>query len=445
MIPVARDQRGAVMLKARYFRSVCNIVFALLSMSALLARGGTPDGYLTSASLSLYCNGGYCLSVNATDLPVGEWYTIDYSFTVTCSGGISIPVSNSFTFQATAFTETVPIQGTLGTTLSGSCDVTNGKATITSSGSTVYFTGSKMCPTPQLMETCPALTGTVGVPYNSCTVASGGVPPYSFNIASGTIPPGLTGSKITGCITGTPTEAGTFTDVFFVTDSTGARADTPACPIVIGPPVPTACVIPPIDSAIAGAPVSWNGFKAPAGSVVWVHAHISGATNVPTNTTTTVDFTGVTLVVNKTTYALPNGQILFVPGTTTPTTVVNADGSWTTTVSPSFTGDIFFDGQAIPVDANLENGGSGNTSSTFSFTTNSSDSNLKFSWQWSAAVYTSWPGNAAANIEPVHAQLQAGAPQNKAVEADLIQGPRGGGGSNFTGSWSGTGHGVCPY
>jgi hypothetical protein len=178
--------------------------------------------------------------------------------------------------------------------------------------------------------------------------------------------------------------------------------------------------------------------------VVWTHAHISNPKNVPTNTITTVDFTGVSLVVNSTTYALPNGQIVFNPATSTPTTVVNADGSWTTTVNPSFNSDIFFDGQAIPVDSNLENGGHGNTGSTLSFSTNSSDSSLSFQWQWSAAVYTSWPGNAAANIEPVHAKLQAGAPQNTAVEADLIQGPRGGGESNFTGSWSGTGQGTCP-
>ena len=30
------------------------------------------------------------------------------------------------------------------------------------------------------------------------------------------------------------------------------------------------------------------------------------------------------------------------------------------------------------------------------------------------------------------------------VDDIVIQGPRGGGGSNFTGSWSATGHGACP-
>lgn len=205
-----------------------------------------------------------------------------------------------------------------------------------------------------------------------------------------------------------------------------------------------ACVIPPSGTAISGSPVSWNGFTAPAGSVAWINAHLD-AKNVPSNTVTTVAFTGVTLVVNAITYALPNGTVVFDPAATAPTLVVNPDGSWTTTVNPSTSGNIFFDGQAIPVDSNMQNGGHGNTGSTLSFSTSSTDNSLGFNWQWGAAVYTSWPGNAAANIEPVDANgLHAGAPQNAVVQKALIQGPRGGGGSNFTGSWSGTGTGTCP-
>ena len=217
----------------------------------------------------------------------------------------------------------------------------------------------------------------------------------------------------------------------------GSASATVNCPSFV-------CTIPPSGTAISGSPVSWNGFTAPPGSVAWINAHFDPK-NVPANTITTVSFTGVTLVVNSTTYALPNGTVVFDPAATAPMTVVNADGSWTTTVNPSTSGDIFFDGQAIPVDANMQNGGHGNTGSTFSFSTSSTDNSLDFSWQWSAAVYTSWPGNAAANIEPVAANgLHPGAPQNTAVQKTLIQGPRGGGGSNFTGSWSGTGTGVCP-
>src|SRR6185503_7538728 len=67
-----------------------------------------------------------------------------------------------------------------------------------------------------------------------------------------------------------------------------------------------------------------------------------------------------------------------------------------------------------------------------------------FSWQWSAAAYTSWPLDwNAALIQPYHGRgptgsQHAGTPDNTTVQKSLIQGPRGGGGSNFTGSWSAT-------
>jgi hypothetical protein len=431
----------------------------LLALSATPALAGGPlPPEITQATATANCQ-GYSLTVWATNLPVGTTYTIDYSFTVTCGGAAPVTVPGSVTFQATATSQSVTASGTFSPTitLKGSCDV-SGSATLTSSGSTVAINVNKAgagnsasltCPVSPLTLACqPATTGTVGTPYNSCLMASGGVSPYSFFLISpATLPPGLTlttTGSMAGCITGTPTQAGTFNLQFEVEDSETPPVEvTATCPLTIASQLPTQCVIPPSGTAIPGAPVSWNGFK--GGSVVWINAHISGPGNVLTNMTTTVVFTQVTLVVNGQSYALPNGTINFVPGTTAPTTAVNADGSWTTTVSPTQSGDIFFDGQAIPVDANLQNGGGGNTSSTLSFYTNSNDSALRFQWQWGAAVYTYWPGNASAMIEPVQANgLQAGAPTNSQVQSSLIQGPRGGGGSNFTGSWSGTGHGTCP-
>jgi hypothetical protein len=285
-----------------------------------------------------------------------------------------------------------------------------------------------------LTVTCP---GGSSVTFPGLTIFKATAFSETVTTSGGTFT-GLTGDcEVTGSATLTSTGSTVSTSKadFTINTVTGGPA-TLSCPT-------PACVIPPSGTAISGSPVSWNGFTAPAGSVVWINAHLD-ASNVPTNTITTVDFTAVTLVVNATSYTLPNGQVVFNPAVSTPSTVVNPDGSWTTTVNPTFNNDIFFDGQAIPVDSNLENGGHGNTGSTLSFSTSSSDSSLKFQWQWGAAVYTSWPGNAAANIEPVHAAQQAGAPLNLAVEKDLIQGPRGGGGSNFTGSWSGTGEGTCP-
>jgi hypothetical protein len=425
-----------------------------LGMMAMLALP-TRASMLTTATATANSQ-GYTLAVNTTDLTVGTTYTIDYSLTVTCGSSAPVTIPGSITFEATASTLIVSASGTFtGTGITGSC-IVMGSATLTSSGSTVSTSNglfsingsagsaTQSFPTSTLALACPASTGQVGVPYSSSVVATGGVPPYTYAGISGGVPGVPTLNTSTGLVTGTPFEAGTFDWEFGVTDSAGNTANTGSqCMVTVTPPLPTACVIPPSGTAIGGSPVSWNGFTAPSGSVVWINAYLD-ASNVPTNTITTVDFTGVTLVVNATSYALPNGQVVFNPAVSTPTTVVNADGSWTTTVNPTFKNDIFFDGQAIPVDSNLENGGNGNTGSTLSFSTNSSDSSLQFQWQWGAAVYTSWPGNAAANIEPVHAAQQAGAPLNPAVEKTLIQGSRGGGGSNFTGSWSGTGQGTCP-
>jgi hypothetical protein len=66
-----------------------------------------------------------------------------------------------------------------------------------------------------------------------------------------------------------------------------------------------------------------------------------------------------------------------------------------------------------------------------------------------AAAYTLWPMNwNQAVVQPYHGNGPTGSqyadtPDNTQVQKSLIQGPRGGGGSNFTGSWSATGHGAC--
>jgi hypothetical protein len=77
------------------------------------------------------------------------------------------------------------------------------------------------------------------------------------------------------------------------------------------------------------------------------------------------------------------------------------------------------------------------------------DTALSFAWQWSAAAFTYWPLDwNAALIQPYHGKGLTGSqhadtPDNTQIQKSLIQGPRGGGGSNFTGSWSATGHGTC--
>jgi len=211
---------------------------------------------------------------------------------------------------------------------------------------------------------------------------------------------------------------------------------------------PLACTIPAAAEVIS--PTSWNRFNVPFGTapVAWVHAQFK-PTGVPTATTATVHFTGVSFVLNGISYPMPDGVVNFDPNapSTSTTTFSGTPGTssalWTTTINSHFISDEnFFVGAAIPVGPAIAGGGQ----ATIRFTTKTDDTGLSFSWQWSAAVYTYWPSDwNQAMIQPYHGNGQhADTPDNTQVQKSLIQGPRGGGGSNFTGSWSATGHGACP-
>ncbi|MGH7619192.1 MAG: hypothetical protein ACREPM_18380 [Gemmatimonadaceae bacterium] len=205
---------------------------------------------------------------------------------------------------------------------------------------------------------------------------------------------------------------------------------------------PPACTIP----SVTISNTSWNKFSIPNGKspVVWVHAHIGKPAGVPTNSISSVLFTGGSLSLDGTSYSLPDGLLTFDPSApTNPSTSFNSGANrWETIVNPTQLSDeIFFTGAAIPVTPDVADG----AKATWSFSVQSGVPNLSFSWQWSGAVYTYWPSNwNDALIQPYHSNNHAGTPLNVTVQKSLIQGPRGGGGSNFTGSWSATGTGSCP-
>ena len=78
---------------------------------------------------------------------------------------------------------------------------------------------------PLKISTTPLATGTVGVPYSRDLTAQGGAPPYSWFVVTNIneLPPGLTlgttAPDFNNVLTGTPTQAGTFSFPMQVQDS----------------------------------------------------------------------------------------------------------------------------------------------------------------------------------------------------------------------------------
>ena len=222
-----------------------------------------------------------------------------------------------------------------------------------------------------------------------------------------------------------------------VTAATGCQSSCSASVRINPPPV---CSIP----GVIISNTSWNKFNIPSGTspVVWVHIHNGGRKGIPTNGVNTIQFTGVTLSLNGTSYALPDGTLVFDSSASSTPTTTFSGGKWITTINPkNLSDEIFFDGAAIPVTASIAAG----AKADLTYNAVASVQGISFNWQWSAAVYTYWPTDwNQALILPFHGNgLHAGTPQNTTVQKSLIQGPRGGGGSNYTGSWSATGSAEC--
>ncbi|MDA3835952.1 MAG: ice-binding family protein, partial [Spirochaetales bacterium] len=102
--------------------------------------------------------------------------------------------------------------------------VLNGRALaqtqVTLDANAVSFPLPSSCPPITLLPTVLP-EGTVDTPYSRTITASNGAAPYTFTMTAGTLPTGLSPITTGGLITGTPTEAGTFTFTVTATDDNG--------------------------------------------------------------------------------------------------------------------------------------------------------------------------------------------------------------------------------
>jgi hypothetical protein len=199
-----------------------------------------------------------------------------------------------------------------------------------------------------------------------------------------------------------------------------------------------------ISSNFNGTPIRGGN-----GDYIWFNSLLS-VHGLDSQQPTTLSFVPmpITFSANGTPFVIPvpSATITFVPGLALATTDFVA-GAWSTNVPTSgLAGKIFLDGVAFMVPSGGLPGGIQNV--TWSGMFFSCTPGLSVQWQWAAAVYRNAAflsgGYEGLGVKPVDDNKasvykdsdHAGTPEN--FRSDLIAGARGGGGSNFTGSYSGT-------
>lgn len=160
---------------------------------------------ITSSCPSITATQG--LAINSVTLTASGGSGSGYTFTSTnLPAGLSISSTGTISGTPTGsgtFSYTVTIKDGAGNTGTLNCSITISTATPT---------------VVPLSATCPTATATAGTAYSSAAI-SGGVPPYTISV-TGTLPPGLTVNN-QGVLSGTPTQAGSFSFSIGATDSKG--------------------------------------------------------------------------------------------------------------------------------------------------------------------------------------------------------------------------------
>ena len=188
---------------------------------------------------------------------------------------------------------------------------------------------------------------------------------------------------------------------------------------------------------------SFNSTRIPAGKYIWFNANIKMNMYydcVPT----VIDVTNnvITFSANGVPYVLhaPDAHIILDPAATCSTATWNAGMNRWDIVAPILgTEEIFFTGLGFQVPVDFP-GGIKPVHWTATFTAN--HPGVTFDWKWSAAVYgTDMSNYAGLGVKASTKKAcgcnnsdKAGAPENK--KSFVMNGARGGGGSNYTGSWS---------
>jgi hypothetical protein len=203
---------------------------------------------------------------------------------------------------------------------------------------------------------------------------------------------------------------------------------------------------PACTSGFSSISSNFNGTAIPVGRTIWFNAVLK-ASGLPATGAATIHLTNSQITFSDPatmiSYVLmvPDANITFSSANATASTTFA--GMFVTQVPLPFGQNVFLDGKIF-----LSPGLSGGIKPvTWSGLFATDTPGVTLQWKWGAAVYTMFPTDPnynAVGIKPVDGSAQnpyansdhAGTPEN--FKPYVVGGARGGGGSNYTGSYSGT-------
>jgi hypothetical protein len=402
--------------------TVDNLQNNTITVSALVTNTG--DTTLTGINIT------DTLSVNVSCPST----TLAPGASMTCTGTYVIPKG----YVASSSTDTVTVVGE---------DQVGGEVSSNSSATVTVLR-------PALSATCSCTSGTGSVSWTIVVKNTGDT---SLNVTvSDTLGHTFVPSPVT--LASGASQSYTFTDTGLTpgvpvpdtvtatgSDSLGGTVTATAgstCTPTGGCKVPTSIVS------------NFNGTPIAGGNYIWFSSVLELKSPTPSSTLT-IHFTGQTITFtvpsgpNAGTYtvSVPDADVVFSTTATTATTTFSG-GMFITTVPASYTGNVFLSGLAYKVPAG---GFPGGVSPVGWHGTFSGSGPFSVTWKWAAAVYTSFSTNYnSLGIKPVdsstlsiyHNADHAATPEN--FKGFVTGGARGGGGSNFTGSYSATKSASCP-
>jgi hypothetical protein len=203
---------------------------------------------------------------------------------------------------------------------------------------------------------------------------------------------------------------------------------------------------------------NFNGTTIGAGNYLWFSSVLT-ASGLSSTATTTIWFVNQTITIGSVVVPVPSTSITYHPGTGTSTTVFTTGGWWKTDVylGSGLSGNQFLSGLGYYLPTSLAGGTLNVTWSGVLFTDRPG---VSLNWKWAAAVYTQLPylGSQVSSVDynamaikPVddnHSSAyqnsdHAGTPEGRlangsTIKSHVTDGAMGGGGSNYTGGYSGT-------